>query len=464
MLLLPEQFKNQVETLYPDCAGEFLNAITQNPSISVRLNAVKSATIFADAEPVEWCSQGRYLQQRPSFIADPHFHAGAYYVQEASSMFLAQIVRHIKQQITTPIKVLDLCAAPGGKSTLLLAELGDDDLLVANEVIQSRVGILADNITRWGYHNVVVTNNEAKHFAQHKHLFDVIVLDAPCSGEGMFRKDNDAIGHWSIDAVQHCAMRQQKIIAEAIAALKPGGYILYSTCTFNSLENEQNVQWMMEQFNLQTVEVNSKISEQITSVTQWNNKHLFAYKFLPHNVKGEGFFVACLKKNGLLENNNFSGKSAQQLKINTAQKQILTPWLKHEDDNGFYTKNNCYYVLPQYWHQHMLHMEATLRVRLLGLKLGEIIKQQLIPDHQLALSNMLNPNVPRINLNLTDALKFLRKDVFELPSSEQGIYLITYNNLGLGWAKVLPNRHNNYLPNNWRILKPLKELEALQHF
>lgn len=458
MLLLPEQFKNQVETLYPDCAGEFLSAITQNPSVSIRLNPSKPASVFTNSQPIDWCNQGRLLNQRPAFIADPFFHAGAYYVQEASSMFLSQVIRQIKQQINHPIKVLDLCAAPGGKSTLLLAELGDDDLLVANEVIQSRVSILADNITRWGYHNVVVTNNEAKHFAQHKQLFDVIVLDAPCSGEGMFRKDNDAIGHWSVDAVQHCALRQQKIIAEALAALKPGGYMIYSTCTFNSLENEQNVQWMMEQFNLQTVAVNTTVPQQITCVTHWNNKPLFAYKFLPHKVTGEGFFVACLQKPGTLTNNDFTGKPSRQLKINNAQIQLMLPWLKPNDSRWFYTQNNIFYALPLYWHQHMLHMEATLRVRLFGLKLGEIMKQQLVPDHQLALSNTLNPNVQRINLNLIDALKFLRKDVFDLPTSEQGIYLIAYNNLGLGWAKVLPNRHNNYLPNNWRILKPLSEL------
>ncbi len=459
MQQLPEKFVQQVNLLLGQEAGDFTDSIWGIPPVSVRLNPLKPATAFKDALPVSWSKWGKQLAQRPSFIADPLFHAGAYYVQEASSMFLEEVFNHIKTQIPTPLKVLDLCAAPGGKSTLLLSSMQDNDLLVANEIIKSRVTVLEENLIRWGRSNVVVSNNDAKDFNGLQDYFDVIVVDAPCSGEGMFRKDKKAIDEWSEEHVKLCAVRQQRILADVLPALKPGGFLIYSTCTFNTIENEDNVHWLMEDFGLQSIPIGIATHSGITETNTWKGNELFAYRFYLHRVQGEGFFTACLQKNTTTQ-----GYGAAKIKGTKIDKPSLTllekvkPWLAENEELDLFAHKDMVFGWPASIGQDIFYLRGKLNVRLSGLRLGEVLKGKLVPEHQLALSVHLNKQQPSIEVNKEDALRFLKKEVFEVPAMEQGIYLIKHQGLGLGWVKVMPNRMNNYLPVQWRILKPLGEL------
>lgn len=260
MQQLPEKFVEKVRSLIPQEAELFFDAIANEPATTIRLNPLKKTEAFTYAESVPWISHARYLDKRPSFVADPLFHAGAYYVQEASSMFITKIIEHITSKNSSKCYVLDLCAAPGGKSTLLLDHLDDSCLLVANEIIKSRVNILEENCIKWGRSNLMVTNNDPKDFTSLTNFFDIIVVDAPCSGEGMFRKDKNAISEWSEENVQLCSHRQQRILADVLPALKPGGFLIYSTCTFNTSENEDNVLWMEKEFGLKSVEIHCGVN------------------------------------------------------------------------------------------------------------------------------------------------------------------------------------------------------------
>jgi NOL1/NOP2/sun family putative RNA methylase len=455
---LPESFIAQINQLVGvDEAKQFIEAIGQTPLTSVRLNKRKPSERFAQQPKVDWCSNARLLTERPSFVADPLHHAGAYYVQESSSMFVAHVLKHIKQNNTQAIKVLDLCAAPGGKSTLVLDELSDDDLLVSNEIIKTRVTILEDNLLRWGRNNVVVTNNDPQQIAKLGAYFDVVLIDAPCSGEGMFRKDKDAISEWSTEHTSFCAQRQKRILNDALQALKPGGFVIYSTCTFNYLENEENVSWLINEHQYKAIEIPVDEKWNITHQPTYQNTTVHGYRFYPHKVKGEGFFLACLQKPLAYE----AEPNIREVKTPRLQEKdaaLVQPWLDDLSNYFIENKNNVYYATPFKHVNDVAFLWSKLSVKLSGIKVGEAFKNTLVPDHHLALSTHLNKEVQRIDLNHTDAIKYLRKDAFVLDGYKQGIYLITYKNIGLGWTKVLPNRINNYLPVNWRILKDFKEL------
>lgn len=457
MQQLPAEFIQNIQSLLGENAGEFLNGVLHEPVTSIRLNRYKPVDKFSSDERVAWCRQGRYLADRPSFIADPLFHAGAYYVQEASSMFIGHIFKQaVKKE--KPLRVLDLCAAPGGKSTLLLDLLDDDDLLVSNEMIRSRVHILEENLVRWGRSNIVVTNNDPKDFTQLTGFFDVILVDAPCSGEGMFRKDPDAIEEWSEDNVNLCAVRQKRILANVIPALKPGGLLIYSTCTFNTKENEENVDWMMKEHGLLSVRTDVNESWGITETTSFENKPLFAYRFYPHKVKGEGLFAACLQKPSDAETKTLKIAEPKVERLKKPDVAVVSEWIKDADRFELILQNGAVYAFPATLLDEMYLLKSKLNVRLAGLKAGEIIRQNFVPEHQLALSVHLHAAVPAIALTLNEALIFLKKETFPVEGKPQGIYLVTFEGCALGWIKVLANRINNYLPTNWRILKDIGSL------
>jgi NOL1/NOP2/sun family putative RNA methylase len=455
---LPEKFKENVRSLLQQEAEHFFASLFNEPATTVRLNPLKPIETFNQYKVVDWCDTARYLPKRPSFVADPLFHAGSYYVQEASSMFIQQAFKYITQNNNTPLKVLDLCAAPGGKTTHIQSLLTDDDLLVANEIIKTRVPVLEENLIKWGRSNMVITNNDSKDFKKLKHYFDVILVDAPCSGEGMFRKDKQAIEEWSEENVQLCTERQQRIIANISEALKPGGYLIYSTCTFNTKENEENVSWMMQQFGLQSIQIPNSNFEGVTSVSQFNNLPLYAYRFYPHKVNSEGFFMACLKKPQDEISIQAIVKIQQQPKLTPALIDAVNYWLNNPASFEITLKETFVLVFPKQLYAQMVYLKSVLNVKLAGLYIGEFIKNKIIPSHQLALSIHLNNSIPKLPTTFIDALKYLRKDTFATPNLVQDIYLITYNNLGIGWAKIMPNRMNNYLPTNWRILKDLNQL------
>ena len=295
MISLPPAFTERMQQLLGNESETFFQALVSESPTSIRLNPEKTANTdlpFSEllSRQVPWCSNGYYLKERPSFTSDPLLHGGAYYVQEASSMFLQVVL----QQITgdTPLRVLDLCAAPGGKSTLLANNLPKDSLLVSNEIIKSRASILKENIIKWGYDHIVVTNSDPNRFTGMKGAFDMILVDAPCSGEGMFRKDEKAIMEWSENNLRLCEERQKRILSDVWDALAPGGYLVYSTCTYNPGENEDILNWILTTFDASSVE----IRHNFTAITP-SPSPLHGYHFYPHKTSGEGLFMGVIQKN-----------------------------------------------------------------------------------------------------------------------------------------------------------------------
>lgn len=285
--MFPDAFVSQLrEDLGPGRAEAVLAGLSSEPEVSVRVNPFKtSLQVLREhfgaiaSDPVAWApDEGFYLSGRPSFTFDPWFHAGAYYVQEASSMYVGALFDKAVAALgrSTGLHVLDLCAAPGGKTTQLLSRLDASSLLVANEIVPSRATVLAENVARWGRSYVAVTSSDPSAFAALKGFFELAVVDAPCSGEGMFRKDLRAREEWSPDAVKLCAGRQRRIVSDMWHALCPGGFMIYSTCTFNRFENEDNVAWICSELGAEALEM----------------RH-----FYPGEDRGEGFFAALLRKN-----------------------------------------------------------------------------------------------------------------------------------------------------------------------
>ena len=274
----------------------FINAHRfTDPPTSIRVNPFKKMELKTQ-QPVRWCPDGHYLDTRPSFTFDPLFHAGCYYVQEASSMFIDHVLKYVRPNRENPIKIFDLCAAPGGKSTLINSAISSNDLLVANEIIKTRVPVLCDNLNRWGTSNTIVTNNDPKDFSRLTGIFDIILVDAPCSGSGMFRKDPTAMNEWSEANVNLCHQRQERILADIYPALKEDGYLIYSTCSYSHQENEDILDWLCREFDMETVRIPIYMEWGIVE-TQSPEKNAWGYRFYPDKVKGEGLFAACLRKN-----------------------------------------------------------------------------------------------------------------------------------------------------------------------
>ena len=274
------------ETQYP----LFEEALQTEVPVSIRPNRTKCDK-SVEGEAIPWATSGMYLKNRPTFTFDPLFHAGCYYVQEASSMFVERVLR---EYVKEPVVMLDLCAAPGGKSTLCRSALPEGSLLVANEVMRNRSQILAENLVKWGHPEVIVTNNDPADFTDLTHLFDVILTDVPCSGEGMFRKDPVAVEEWSVENVDICWQRQRRILTDIWPSLKPGGLLIYSTCTFNSEEDEVNVAWIARELGAEILEVPTEEGWGITG--NLIGKDFPVYRFMPHKTRGEGFFLAVLRK------------------------------------------------------------------------------------------------------------------------------------------------------------------------
>ena len=296
MIQLPEAFADYTRTLLGEAEYRLFEAALQRePVVSLRLNpgkpAVDPASSPAGLTPVPWASTGYYAARRPTFTFDPLFHAGCYYVQEASSMFLEQVMR---RYVSRPVTMLDLCAAPGGKSTHARSLLPEGSLLVSNEVMRPRVSVLVENVQKWGHPDVVVTNNDPADFRPLRHVFDVILTDVPCSGEGMFRKDAVAVDEWSPDNVALCRQRQRRILTDIWDCLKPGGLLIYSTCTYNKEEDEDNVAWMCDELDAEPLEV--PVRPEWNIAPDLSGRGLPVCRFLPHRTQGEGFFIAALRK------------------------------------------------------------------------------------------------------------------------------------------------------------------------
>ncbi|MCD8742577.1 RNA methyltransferase [Mucilaginibacter roseus] len=430
----------------------FVEAHQNEALVSIRLNPFKPSDTQKGA-PVPWCNEGFYLEKRPSFTFDPLFHAGAYYVQEASSMFIGHIFNCVKPD-GEPVKVLDLCAAPGGKSTLLNSLLNNTDLLVANEIIKTRVPILADNLTRWGTANSIVTNNDPRDFTRLKGFFDIILVDAPCSGSGMFRKDGSAMEEWSQANVELCHQRQQRILADIYPALKEDGYLIYSTCSYSHQENEDVLDWLCTEFAMESINIPVQPDWNITT-SQSPKKGAYGYRFYPGKILGEGLFAACLKKT------NDSGtlpahKNSGQQKLPIKEIALVKEYIK-DADNYYYLKvADDWLAIDKHHHESLNTLHKHLYIKKSGVRIGKIAGRDLVPDHELALSVIINKDaVLQIPLKYDEAIAYLRKDNLVLSTADKGWSLMSYEGLALGWAKLLPNRVNNYYPKELRILSAL---------
>ncbi|MBX2957346.1 MAG: rRNA methyltransferase [Cyclobacteriaceae bacterium] len=442
---LPEDFFNRMNTVLGSSFPDFIDSLKSESPTSIRLNPHKKNKL--SGKPVPWCSTGLYLDTRPVFTLDPSFHGGAYYVQEASSMFLEQVFIQLGLG-SQPLRILDLSASPGGKSTHIASLMHKDSLLVANEVIRSRASILAENIAKWGVGNVVVTNNDPEDFNRLPGFFDVLVVDAPCSGEGLFRKDPDAITEWSVDNVQLCAKRQRRILNDSWSCLKTNGLLVYCTCTYNSLENEENIQWLSEQHEAESIPLHIDSDWGIEKVIF---KNITGYRFFPHKLPGEGFFISVIRKT----------ENQEEIRIKSKRKLVqphqriseeLNQWIRHPENFVLTTHHEVISIINKnILEEHSLLLD-TLHVVSIGTKLASVKGQKLIPEHELALSVELNSqHFLAQELSFEQAIHYLRKETVVLPEYKKGYTLATYQSIPLGWMHVLDNRVNNLYPKALRI-------------
>jgi 16S rRNA C967 or C1407 C5-methylase (RsmB/RsmF family)/NOL1/NOP2/fmu family ribosome biogenesis protein len=439
--------------------NEQVTSIRYNPSkfsidnfqLSIAASLPTPDSELPTQEKIPWSTYGYYLPLRPSFTFDPLFHAGLYYVQEASSMFLEQVLRQTTD-LSKPLRILDLCAAPGGKSTLIQSLMSKESLLVSNEVIKSRAAVLEENIVKWGVENVIVTNNDPGNFSRLENYFDVIVIDAPCSGSGLFRRDPEAINEWSENNVQLCSQRQQRIIADVWPSLKEDGILIYSTCSYSREEDEEILDWMGEGFRVEGIRL--KVEDEWNIVeTISSGGDAFGYRFYPDKLKGEGFFVAALwKKEGAAFNSTKPGKNRVE-KINKPEEALIKPWLQEGLDMIFFKQQDDIIGLPSCLQDEIPVLQSALYIKKAGTRIGKLAGKDLIPDHQLALSNITSKNIVSVPLNREQAIQYLRKEEVQVSTNHKGWSLVSYEGHSLGWIKALPNRINNYYPKEWRILK-----------
>ncbi len=442
---LPDAFIDEMTSTLGDSeAGKLMAALATDAPVSVRLNPKRGVRPAADARSVPWSSTGYYLNARPAFTFDPLLHAGTYYVQEAASMFIEQAFRAIG---TTPQRVLDLCAAPGGKSTLWRALLPDDCLLVTNEPIRTRASILAENMQKWGHPNVCITSAYPSEFAPMCGFFDIIAADVPCSGEGMFRKDPAAVSEWQADSPALCAARQRDIVAEVWPALRTGGYLVYSTCTFNRLENEDNVRWIAGELGAEPVALPVNPSWGIQGATDGSS--LPVCHFFPHRTQGEGFFIALLRKTSDTPSPHRRRKNVSRRPMPTMPK-ACREWLA--GDFTYRLTENGVSALPACTGDEMEHVAAVVRTLVEGVTLGSEKGRKFQPAPTLALSTALRPDAfPRIELTYAEAISYLRREAIVPTAAKRGYTVVTYQGHALGFINHLGTRANNLYPMEWRI-------------
>ena len=441
---LPEEFEKYMKVRLGLSWADFQQSLKHQPPVSVRYNSRKLKP--PNGETIPWCLAGRYLVDRPSFTLDPLFHGGAYYVQEASSMLLEQaLIQSVNVQ--DALRVLDLCAAPGGKSTHLLSLLSDESLLFTNEVIRSRATVLLENIEKWGYNNVIVTNNDPADFERVPGQFDLVLVDAPCSGEGLFRKEPDSIHQWSSKHVELCSLRQRRILKDVWPCLKPGGILIYTTCTYNHAENMDNLAWLGTQEEIEFLPLHLNPGWGLETL---ENGKSIGYQCYPHRLRGEGFFLSVIRKIG--DHSPRKVKLKDKLIFPSAQeKEQLRPWVESFDSQLFFLHGRQVRMLPESMNHELLIALQSLHVVGAGTAVGEVIKNKVIPEHALALSLKLPAEtISKIMLNEAEALSYLRKNPIQAPGGK-GIHLVEYQGIGLGWANVLPNRVNNLYPAERRI-------------
>ncbi len=445
MIQLPEKFLASVP-LPEEEKSKLVEALNETPPVSIRINPKKFSHSLL-LEKVKWCSEGYYLPQRPIFTFDPIFHSGAYYVQEASSMFIGEIVKEICKENSIKM-ALDLCASPGGKTTHLLSNLPEDSFLISNEIVSARLGALDENISKWGNNNVAITCNDPSHFSQLENLFDLILVDAPCSGEGMFRKEEAALAEWSEKNVEHCSIRQKKIISDILPTLQPGGFLIYSTCTYNEKENEENIKFLIDNFDLEPF-FSSPFQGEVSRLRDGGVEG--SKRFFPHTHKGEGFFVSVLRK----PEKHFRPFHSFKLSTKTTNGEYKNYLLDYSTKKfTFFQEKDQIKFFPTEHFALLETLKNFLRFKKTGTILGTPMGKDMVPDHELILSNHLDKNAfPKTELSYEEAIQFLSKEVPNVTPNHKGWGYFTYHDFPLGWYKSVPGRINNYFPKDLKIRK-----------
>ncbi|MCC8020224.1 MAG: rRNA cytosine-C5-methylase [Rikenellaceae bacterium] len=453
--MFPEDFIRSLPgILTEEETGRLIEALWEEAPAAVRFNPYKLSAP-PEGRQVPWCRYGFYTGERPAFTLDPLHHAGVYYVQEPSSMFVEHIVRELFPE-PEGLRILDLCAAPGGKTTLLSTLAGLEGLVVANETVSHRASVLAENVRRWGLGNVAVTANDPAHFSAVRDLFDIVLVDAPCSGEGMFRKNPEARRQWSLPNVEMCAVRQRKIVADAWSSLKPGGVLIYSTCTFNRTENEENAVWTAGNFDCSPVEVDCPPEWGITTVRTpaGQGEEITTYRFYPHRTEGEGFCVTVLRKSpGKARTSVKPLKKSPIREVHGKEKRGLSGWVTQPGFMRFGAVGDDMYGYYAAAFDDIVRLSGGLNVIYAGVAMGRIMKERLRPEHSLALFHDLNTSdIPACEVDLETALDYLRRKDIPADGFAEGYNLVTYGGHGLGWVKKIGARVNNLLPKELRIM------------
>lgn len=477
---LPDDFRNRIQRQLPDSAQQFFTALEAAPATGIRVNSRKISQPLAQ-DRIAWTQHGYRLSERPNLTLDPLLHAGCYYVQEPSSMVLEPIVRQL--EVDRPgLRILDVCAAPGGKATHLLSLIADDSLLVANEVIQPRASVLAENLTKWGGANFVVTRNDPADLGQLGETFDALLVDAPCSGEGMFRKEPETRAQWSAEILSLCVERQKRILRDVLPALKLGGVLIYSTCTFHPDENEGLVAWLSREMGLEVLPLKLDETWGFEGIPIESGNGLIAW---PHRVSGEGFFVAALHKSRTqqptqpIEDANqrrparshvqkrkrlqkprvqrSTGKPPVQ-SISPDVQSTIAGWLL--DSTVETTLLQVGSKVRAFVAEHAAwigQLAGHLRIVAAGIDVADVKRTHCIPSHGLAVSGRLNvASFPLQRVDRQTALRFLHRDSIE-STGDVGQSAVVYEGTPLGWINVLPARSNNRYPQSWRIRMPLPE-------
>jgi len=456
---LPERFVERMrQELGKAEATALCEALATEPSTAIRLNTPKMSCPPFKAEAVPWSADGYTLSERPAFTLDPAFHAGAYYVQEASSQFAGYILSQAVggRAQCEGLRVLDVCAAPGGKSTHYASLVGEHGLVVANEINRSRAAVLADNARKWGLGNMVVTCNDSAHLGDYEEWFDVVAIDAPCSGEGMFRKSEEACEQWSEANVKMCAERQWEIVENVFDTLRPGGVLIYSTCTFNRDEDEALVQRICDEWG-EAIEP----AQEVDVVDEWGAVvgrvgAFQTFRFFPHRVKGEGMFMAVARKAGVPMSRRRMPKARREViaAVEKRSEQELSRWVKEPKRMRFFSAGDTIYACWAEHYDEIKALSSRLAVIYSGVALGQIFKGKLKPDGALAFYVGLNRDaVATAELSLDEALQFLRKQDMSAEPFVEGVNMVLYKGLPLGFVKRVGARVNNMYPASLRILK-----------
>lgn len=446
-MALPQEFLDEIEGYAFAPLDGIGAALLTPPSVSVRFNSGKGWHAASGADVVPWCPAGCYLDRRPSFTFDPLLHQGCYYVQDASSMFLWHVLKQLTDS-DVPVRYLDACGAPGGKTTAAIDALPEGSVVVANEYVPARAAVLRENLVKWGYPLCCVTQGDTSRFAADGAVFDIIAADVPCSGEGMMRKDEEAVRQWTPALVRQCASRQREIVDNLWRALVPGGWLIYSTCTFNRTENEAMVEYLTDTYGAESVEIDVDSS--------WNVAGGIAtgahcYRFIPGRVRGEGLFMAVLRKPAGDESLPSGGKRAKRKeravpKDGTQLSKEVRNWLLPGYSCELLVRDDRVVVRPSIaWSDFPYAPEVEI---------ATVKGRNVLPSHTLAMSRMLNPQAfNRVEVDYDTALSYLRCEAVTLPpDAPRGPVLLTYGGAALGFAKNLGNRANNLYPKPWRIL------------